>query len=76
MADNSFKNTLPYEATGEHDANRAEGARQERLHFDTDTGRLMVDARDEDQQIASRRSAVPTQRPVLDQMAAQGFFIH
>ena len=85
MGDKSLKNTLPYDtgygggstkdgqATGEHNTSRAEGARQERLNFDADTGKLVV--HDEDQQIESWRSAA-TERPVLDKMAAEGFFFH
>ena len=54
--------------------NRPEEARQERLHFDMDTGRLMVNNPPEEQPALPDRGPVPD-RPVLDKMASQGFFL-
>lgn len=58
-------------ATGYNHSNRPE--RQERLHFDMDTGKLVVKDSPEEQPVLPFRHSVPD-RPVLDKMASQGFF--
>ena len=58
-------------ATGYNHSNRPE--RQERLQFDMDTGKLVVNDSPEEQAVLPSRHSVPD-RPVLDKMASQGFF--
>jgi len=63
------------EATVYNYSNRPEEARQERLHFDMDTGKLVVNNPSEDQAVVPARYSVPD-RPVVDKMASQGFFFN
>lgn len=60
-------------ATGYNYSNRPEEARQERLQFDMDTGKLVVNDPPQEQAVVPSRHNVPD-RPVLDKMASQGFF--
>ena len=61
-------------ATGYNYYNRPEEARQERLQFDMDTGKLVVNDPPQEQAVVPSRHNVPD-RPVLDKMASQGFFL-
>ena len=85
MEDKSNRSTRPYDtgyseslrdraAVVNYSNRRPEEARQERLHFDMDTGRLMVNNPPEEQPALPDRGPVPD-RPVLDKMASQGFFL-
>lgn len=85
MEDKYEQGTIPFDsgfggsrtggATAYNYSNRPEEARQERLQFDMDTGRLVVNNPPaEDQAVVPARFGVPD-RPVLDKMASQGFFL-
>lgn len=57
-------------------SNRPEEPQQERLHFDMGTGRLVVNSPPPQERPALPNRAALPDRPVLDQMASQGFFVN
>ena len=71
LNDTGYSGSLRDRAAVVNYTNRPEDVRQERLHFDMDSGRLMVN---EEQPALPDRGPLPD-RPVLDKMASQGFFL-